>query len=240
MSLGLSVTSMLGVGITQQPPRSRCVKPMSDSAGLLKMASVLIVDEARTVVERLARDLDKRCAVVSAVHSAPQAEAQRPAPRAAGRGRRRCPFARQPPDRRARAHWAWFRIWPATTRRGAQYVFSSQHRLLLTMPAHGLLCANAGTRYFGPEKPLHAVIRYTASPPRSDSVADFHVAQSAMGPVGRWPRGTRRWLRSWLGAVEVCSVILCDPRYQHLILEHVPILSTSRRAGLGLYSRAGP
>jgi len=47
---------------------------MNDTGSLMQAASILVVDEDRALVERLARYLEKRCAVVRAVSSAQQAE----------------------------------------------------------------------------------------------------------------------------------------------------------------------
>lgn len=50
------------------------VQQSPDTASLMKMASILIVEEDRTLMERLARGLEKRCAVVKAVPGVREAD----------------------------------------------------------------------------------------------------------------------------------------------------------------------
>lgn len=54
--------------------RREPVDQTDDTSSLMKMASILVVEEERTLMERLARNLEKRCAVVKAVSSVREAE----------------------------------------------------------------------------------------------------------------------------------------------------------------------
>lgn len=54
--------------------RSICVNQPSDIASLMKMASILIVEDDRALLDRLARHLEKRCAVVKGVAGVEEAD----------------------------------------------------------------------------------------------------------------------------------------------------------------------
>jgi len=55
-------------------PRSPFVNQHGDTTSLMKMASILIVEEDRSLLERLARHLERRCAVVKAVSDVQEAD----------------------------------------------------------------------------------------------------------------------------------------------------------------------
>lgn len=54
--------------------RREPVDHTDDTSSLMKMASILVVEEDRTLMERLARNLEKRCAVVKAVSGVQEAD----------------------------------------------------------------------------------------------------------------------------------------------------------------------